>query len=213
MSTAERCAAAAEECRRHACPVCDRTFLRKGDLTRHRRTTHVAVMFCDVCRMFFTHEDKFESHKEERCDRVRSYPVRTGHAEDTADVEQRSDGEESFVCHICKESFDSDVELQQHKASHRVHACGLCSKAYYRECDLQRHKLKHKVNHKHTCDVCNKSYVRKSYLAVHRRKCGRTVRDDCGAVFPCQLCKKCFFDRINFERHLLAHVVDEVYLS
>jgi uncharacterized C2H2 Zn-finger protein len=133
-----------------SCEDCDLRLNRKWNFKRHLMEVH-GLEFHQI-------DDSFESPSDKQ------------QANDIAD------GEKSFSCSICKQSFKTHENLKKHVSEHSIvaekHACDICDKTFTRKDTLQQHinivHLKEDVSF--PCQFCGQEFTRKHNLTRHERR-------------------------------------------
>ncbi|PIO11800.1 hypothetical protein AB205_0143760 [Aquarana catesbeiana] len=81
-------------------------------------------------------------------------------------------GEKTFSCPQCGESFSSAFSLSVHKRSHTgeiLHSCSECGKCFLYKSQLGIHYTSHTGKKPYSCPECGKCYSQKSHLYTHQR--------------------------------------------
>ena len=128
------------ERQQHVCTECKKSFDRRANLLRHRKT-HVGRNFkCTECNKTFIRKDKMEEHRSK-------HPLK---------------------CPDCAKVFDSTSSMETHRRMHvgRNFICPECNKTSARKQDMERHRRTHQTK----CPECDKVFTRNPDMERHRRK-------------------------------------------
>ena len=109
-----------------------------------------------------------------------------------------------YPCSVddCQILFESQKELDEHKASHdKLYKCEYpkCEKSFSKMVNLRKHYKSHTKNEKrYICpyEGCNKSFSAYYSLTSHYRIHTGNM------PFRCEICDKKFFDRANWQYHI-----------
>ncbi|XP_073450626.1 uncharacterized protein [Aquarana catesbeiana] len=117
-------------------------------------------------------------------------------------------GEETFSCPECAESFSSELSLSVHWSSHsgvKRHSCPECWKCYSRKSELVRHQLSHRMVKPYSCPECGKGFSEKYSLSRHQRiHTGEKI-------YSCPECGKCFSRKSYLSEHKRCHTGEKPY--
>ncbi|CAL9707233.1 unnamed protein product [Knipowitschia caucasica] len=143
--------------------------------------------FCPQCGGGFHSENELDEHP---C------PL------EGAPLESPSDGNSSFHCISCGNSFNHAWALKTHEcpqATERPHGCEICGKRFTHSRSLERHHLVHTGERPHRCPQCGRSFSRLGNLERHQRiHTGERP-------YGCEACGK-KFSRVEYlKRHQLIH--------
>ncbi|XP_055951493.1 zinc finger protein OBI1-like [Argiope bruennichi] len=108
----------------------------------------------------------------------------------------------SEICDICKKSFPSKKELDEHEciddSPPPANKCGECDRIFTKKSSLFRHcKRVHEKSH--VCSICDKEFASKSYLSAHYRT---HIKEK---MFACDICSEAFTLKETLETHRLTH--------
>lgn len=149
----------------HLCLVCERSFLKKSDLSRHQFTVH---HLCPVCSVQCVDRARFKEHL-------------TTHAEDgsldpTAHI--FTEIGKPFICPKCGKRFRANSYLQRHMLVHtdeRPHKCSDCDKCFKEMANLRKHKLVCRTRSENNgecpfeCLQCGERFISKYRLRKHQK--------------------------------------------
>lgn len=197
------------------CEKCTKSFLRKGDLSRHCRTnsckrmTHlpkVSIFQCYICskelksfyllrrHMLLFH---LRNHsKRYSCDECPKKYTSMEHLRYHKRAIHRN--ERPFACSLCSKTFHDKAYLAKHCLIHskeKPFVCEICSKAFSHKSNLTRHKVCHVGERKFECDVCFKKFMFQAILNTHKLT-------HVAIEFSCSECPKVFISRHGLTRHV-----------
>ncbi|XP_062403524.1 zinc finger protein 3 homolog isoform X1 [Sardina pilchardus] len=164
---------------RYACTDCDKTFIWKHDLAKHR-TIHTGERphLCSYCGKTFREKNTLDSHLR----------VHTG--------------ERPFCCPVCGKRFIQKSLMVAHERLHtgeRPYLCSVCGKGFLTSGALLVHTRCHTGERPYKCEFCPKSYTMSNRLAVHRRVHTKEK------PYACTTCKKRFRSGSHLKRHIRTH--------
>ncbi|XP_073450658.1 uncharacterized protein [Aquarana catesbeiana] len=146
-------------------------------------------------------------------------------------------GEKTFPCPECRETFSSKLRLFLHQKSHRgekLLSCSECGECFLYKSELDLHCTSHHAEKPYSCPECGKCFSRKSYLSKHQRlhtkgqpyscpECGKcfTQQSDLdihqrshteeGKPYSCAECGKCYTHKLDVVIHQKSHAVEKPY--
>ncbi|XP_073467347.1 uncharacterized protein [Aquarana catesbeiana] len=121
----------------------------------------------------------------------------------------RIQGEETFSCLECGESFSSELSLTVHQISHtdeKLHSCSDCGKCFLHEFEFIIHCRSHTGEKTNSCPECGKCFKRKSFLVRHQRS--HTGEKP----YSCPECRKCFLQKSHLVKHQRVHTGEKPYI-
>ncbi|XP_005092206.1 serendipity locus protein H-1 [Aplysia californica] len=162
------------------CVNCEETFKSKMELTKHERT-HKKTFKCDLCNASFTRMGNFTRHRKihnlqsetqnvyncdvcgreflQRCDLKRHLLI---HAK-----------QEPYRCEKCGKGYVRRSDLVVHMRFHnkdRAFKCSSCDKKFFQTGDLNRHvRRAHRPNSQLTCGHCDRKYACETTLIRHMK--------------------------------------------
>ncbi|XP_037073843.1 gastrula zinc finger protein XlCGF46.1-like [Pollicipes pollicipes] len=176
---------------RYGCELCDATYARIDELTRHTMHVHgqKRTVPCPRCSRRFTQQ------------RIVDYHV-TGH--DTKRVYVKR-----CVCDICGRRISCPQALRRHRLLHsdeRPAKCPTCAMAFIDDVALAKHVLTHSEEKPFLCDHCGKGFRFKDYLLRHTRfHTGERP-------YACSGCDKRFATSDTLNRHFLIHTGEKPFV-
>jgi len=179
-----------EKC--HKCLYCDKSFVKKYDLTTHIKTHDKDKPYkCNYegCESKFSRTDSLETHMRKH---TGEKPYACSHkgcdkkfsTKSNCNEHVRSHGETDFKCISdgCNRAFATKNALTQHMIVHSTDkrfTCDFpdCKYASNRKGDLAKHKKNHSNKRPFRCDYPNCGYATKikGDLAKHKKTHGKTA--------------------------------------
>ncbi|CAL8337876.1 unnamed protein product [Arctogadus glacialis] len=135
----------AEEEEETRCPLCDKTFPRREQLTTHLEL-HALRYRCLPCERRFGSKSGYYQHRR---------------------VHERG---RAFRCALCPVSFHTKSHLAVHGRLHtgeRPFPCALCPKRFFTASCVKRHALSHNGVKPHRCPRCGKGFSQNGNLKKH----------------------------------------------
>ncbi|XP_018431760.1 PREDICTED: gastrula zinc finger protein XlCGF57.1-like [Nanorana parkeri] len=117
-------------------------------------------------------------------------------------------GEKTFSCPECGESFSSDLTFCVHLSSHmgdKFLYCYECGKCFLRKSDLVTHYRSHTGEKPYSCSECGKCFLHKRTLSVHQRS--HTGEKP----YSCTVCGKRFSRKSPLTIHQKLHTGEKPY--
>ncbi|XP_067317580.1 zinc finger protein 574-like [Anolis sagrei] len=162
------------------CQMCDKTFPKQNQLSRHQRFAHKMERRhkCPTCGKMFKKKSHMRNHLLTHT------------------------GERPFHCKECSKSFNSPANLQRHRLTHtgeRPYRCEICQKCFTQSSTLQQHLLVHNRLYPYKCQECGSVFHRPYRLLMHR------YHHTGEYPYKCQTCGRSFLLRRLLEVHQLSH--------
>ena len=202
----------------HKCKICQRSFTRSADLTRHQivHSTERNVS-CDECGKLFKHQINLAAHKRT----VHSGPVEKvqcslcGKLVSKISLKQHEisvHGDKIWTCHICSKSFATKHRLIVHERRHsgeRPFKCPVpsCNKSFVCKEYIKDHLISHSDEKSVPCPACNKMFKTKATLKAHKKQVHLDLRQ-----FKCQVCTASFNSLACLQRHSNIHTNAKSYV-
>ncbi|XP_064911056.1 zinc finger protein 783-like isoform X3 [Columba livia] len=186
-STREKC---------YSCPVCQKNFLLKINLTIHQRShSNWPPYICVHCDQSFMSKAKIRCHLRVRaaegfcqlseaeesssqgpCPDRQPHDPGTDHGtaweKPSPSRYPLSPGKMMYTCNECMENFSSQSFLilhqRRHTKRHRI-LCPCCNRSFTWASDFVRHHWTHTGERPYQCGVCQKTFKRRYHLNVHQR--------------------------------------------
>ncbi|KFB38378.1 hypothetical protein ZHAS_00005732 [Anopheles sinensis] len=128
-------------------PGCDFTAETYRTMYMHKRTKHMTMHKCEVCKKEFPFAANLREHM-------------TVHT-----------GEKPYRCEVCDRSFRHSAMYRRHLLTHSdtgsSHSCELCKKSFKMARYLQAHMLTHSSERNFICGICGNTYKTKGELKKH----------------------------------------------
>lgn len=136
------------------CTECDKSYMYKGDLTRHKKIIHLNKKNykCTECPKSFAEKGTLDAHI------------------------RRHTGEKPFQCTICDKSFIQKNHLITHIRNHtgkKLFQCTECDKSFIQKSHLNDHMKKHTNEKPFQCIKC------KTYLSTQFNLNRHIKKDQC----------------------------------
>jgi len=162
---------------RFQCPLCDRSYVHKGDLSRHQRV-HTGSLACMICGKVYSRNSDLQAHMG--C----------------------HEGKKPFACAFCPKTSSLGSSLRKHLRTHtgeglRVCECG---KKFVNVADLKKHARVHTREQPFSCTICEKKFSQSTNLKTHMRM---HLQEK---PFECDVCGKHFRLRHHVKAHKKTHM-------
>eukprot|EP01083_Nonionella_stella_P296090 1006005_1 len=131
------------------CDQCDHVFVRKVNLTVHKKVHTDLASVCQFCNKKFARKSNLQQH-------IRIHT-----------------NERPYHCTHCPRTFRQQHSLKAHLRTHtgeKPHQCIHCKKRFSAKCNLTVHLRTHTGDKPYQCVPCNKRYASKSGYNAHMRK-------------------------------------------
>ncbi|CEP02778.1 unnamed protein product (mitochondrion) [Plasmodiophora brassicae] len=161
----------------HECPVCAKTFTRRGDMVSHFRVHGGEKRFkCSHCGKAFLRSGDLKNHlvihtgeRRFTCPVCQKTFTRSGHL---STHERIHTGVRPFECTVCKKAFAKGDHLKTHMRIHtgeRPYKCSTCQKSFTQGSSLKIHMHVHTGLRPYRCAACDKTFSRQGDLRTHER--------------------------------------------
>ena len=207
--------------RKHQCDLCDKNYLSKYHLQRHKRATHFGLRHkCDFCSKVYMGEGGLKAHVNavhvdkksytcSQCDKSFSWQISLANH---VSIHHNSDPDRleklrTERCNICDAGFRSKAQLSKHtKTTHseKLYRCTVetCTENFsshsYKELESHRNIYHPKKRVTFKCDHCHKPYFSKTGLNRHVSR----EHDGNAQKFPCDLCDRTFCEQSYLKMHI-----------
>lgn len=183
------------------CSYCCKIFLNQLQITKHEGTCEIAIN-CTARKV--TCKDGTSKFICDICCRTYKY------ANSLAEHEKRHKEPGGFACKYCKNSFCSEIQLEQHtEETHKVYKCQICKDTFDTADSYIYHiEITHNGQDKlyHVCEDCGRQFSSLHILKFHKHtKCG-TLRP-----YNCEKCEKSFKTKYLLKAHDLLHLEGKQY--
>ena len=106
-----------------------------------------------------------------------------------------------YLCHLCRETFDTAEELQAHVQVHKSLACHLCKKIFKTKESAEEHINVHKeANEYNECEKCDKVFKFPWQFDEHVETTHENPVEEDGE-YPCSRCGHVFRKMIYLNEH------------
>nr|XP_061836102.1 gastrula zinc finger protein XlCGF8.2DB-like isoform X1 [Nerophis lumbriciformis] len=196
-----------------SCLVCAKSFSKKSNFSRHRRThTGEKPFICPICGKSFSQKSHLSEHTKTHtgekifncsfCDRGFSQNSNlTKHM-------RTHTGEKPFNCSDCGKSFSKKSNLTEHMKTHKEEKpfdCLYCGKSFSKKGNLTEHMKIHTGEKTFRCSVCDRNFSQKKVLTEH-------MRTHTGEKpFICSVCDKSFSQKSTLTKHSRTHTQNETH--
>lgn len=198
-----------EESAIYQCDVCQRSFIDKAYMKRHRAKHDVPT--CKICNLQFKSMFELNVHKFKHSGiRVpRAYECylckyNTMNSQHCRSHMMKHIGDRPFKCNLCTKSFKRKGNLNIHnKREHgngflEVYKCDECGKEFRNEWYWNKHKFVHSSP---PCEVCNETITSVTQWRNHKElHSGRLLKSR--TTLNCKICKY----TTTYERLMKTHM-------
>ncbi|KIK81503.1 hypothetical protein PAXRUDRAFT_832798 [Paxillus rubicundulus Ve08.2h10] len=155
------------------CIVCYKKCTTPGGLLSHQKAKQ-HYLPCPTCSRNFTATKELAQHHADAHSHLPS-SFSTGVNSHSLEKGQRS-AEQRVIrrCSECETCFDSLVELETHRVSHRKFPCSKCSQSFSSLIEWNGHFKQ--AHNKVQCSACNAVFTSEANLASHGRYCPTIAR-------------------------------------
>ncbi|XP_073972610.1 uncharacterized protein isoform X2 [Rhodnius prolixus] len=113
--------------------------------------------------------------------------------------------EKPFKCHLCKESFNYELNLSLHAATHEVDNpyCPVCKKSFNRVAGLKAHIMLHKKEESLFCPECGDEFTSQLFLSEHmiEHKAEHPTLPQRKKQYNCLNCQETFLTSTSLKDH------------
>ncbi|XP_072536499.1 zinc finger protein 1035 isoform X2 [Salminus brasiliensis] len=163
----------AEE-RPYSCPECNKHFLHGSHLKKHQLSHQLSgprSFQCKSCHMRFTQRHQYLTHLRRHSDEPPDSEIRE---KDKLPAANDLDPDKIYKCPICPESFAQALELANHLSVHS-HMCSVCKKTFPSKQQLEEHEQCHlSAATQYECTECGNSFLGSDSFRQHN--CARQKR-------------------------------------
>lgn len=186
--------------RKHECDICQRRFIRKQHMMRHRDThADIRRYQCVCCRKRFSRREYHEKHQTECAKKFNQLCPETGQTFDSISVSEGSTGhrmEEDdddednggdddggdddggdngnvSSNHGIDDSILNNIgsKIKNELRSGKIYPCDVCERVFTRSDHLKRHKDTHINFRPYNCAYCHRLFSRKENQKRHESLC------------------------------------------
>ncbi|XP_043228387.1 zinc finger protein 184-like [Amphibalanus amphitrite] len=202
---------------RYSCEVCEQSYARLDDLTRHTRSVHnqKRQFRCPGCMRRFTQKRIVEYHmRTHESSRRRGRTVKKGNRlkKENGELEDIKDspgpGPVKYTCEECGAGFDTRrrfIRHQQmrHDAEAPRYECEVCSATYTRIDELTRHSIQiHHQKKTVPCPRCTRLFTQQRIVDYHvRGHDTKRVYNRVPRPYRCETCQRSFSTEALLVRH------------
>ncbi|KAF0297560.1 Zinc finger protein 708 [Amphibalanus amphitrite] len=213
----EICQSTHESGTRYSCEVCEQSYARLDDLTRHTRSVHnqKRQFRCPGCMRRFTQKRIVEYHmRTHESSRRRGRTVKKGNRlkKENGELEDIKDspgpGPVKYTCEECGAGFDTRrrfIRHQQmrHDAEAPRYECEVCSATYTRIDELTRHSIQiHHQKKTVPCPRCTRLFTQQRIVDYHvRGHDTKRVYNRVPRPYRCETCQRSFSTQALLVRH------------
>ncbi|KAK9887811.1 hypothetical protein WA026_000126 [Henosepilachna vigintioctopunctata] len=189
------------------CPICNRKFSDKEDLSMHAQAhgneNHNKVS-CRFCKTIFTSKDMLVEHLENQCG-GRKYGCsfcgkKFIRPHEKVKHERIHTGQKPHVCEVCGKGFRVSYCLTLHLRTHsgvRPYHCKICGKRFKSYSVFNHHSQTHSDARPYECPFCPKTFKTSVQLAGHKNTHTKP--------FSCNICNRPFASLYAVRQHQKSH--------
>ena len=162
------------------CHICEKVFISKANLVKHKEVFHETNTKCTVCGKQFADSARLKIHQKIVHTEIRK--------------------EKQFKCKSCEREYFTKKGLVDHiREFHediRKYECNLCDRKFHRPRQLRIHIEQDHEGLKKKCDFCNK-FFKGTFIAKHVSRIHEKKKDH-----KCIKCNDSFYAKKELEVHM-----------
>ncbi|XP_078543503.1 uncharacterized protein LOC144828825 [Lissotriton helveticus] len=212
--------------RRFACNVCDKGFISKTLLVKHKKGhTSLRPYPCETCKKCFTQKATFLQHQRTHtgewpnhctvCSKRFAYKKglerhQSIHTGERPHQSVHTGERPHQIIHTGERPHQSvHTRERPHQSVHtgeRPYHCTVCAKSFTRKKILLQHQRIHTGEKPYCCTMCEKSFNKKANLLRHQ------IKHTGEKPYHCNVCSKFFSQKANLVRHQRTHTREALSL-
>lgn len=169
--------------RPHSCDICHRSYVKRGHLARHLKTTHgigvkrtankASGFECYMCHESFKLDELLKKHTSKL-----HLPVERSSICPTCGLSTPRLGRHIIMahsvkeskCNICQRVYSHPSRLTSHMKTHtRPAQCDLCPKRFASNGAMRQHRRYHTMEKLFACKFCGDRFIERSTCTQHER--------------------------------------------
>uniref|UniRef100_A0A8C3SGH4 C2H2-type domain-containing protein n=1 Tax=Chelydra serpentina TaxID=8475 RepID=A0A8C3SGH4_CHESE len=223
--------------RAHEYAKCGKRFVKKENLTAHRRPhRRQGPQEPSGCEGNLTGDLVRHKTSTTEAEPSPGLEVKESHQRVLSAPRGGLRRKRTHTCAECGKKFSKKGNLTKHQRTHRDERpfkCGQCQKSFFVRSQLAQHERIHTGERPYTCAACGKRFAQKSNIIIHQRihtgerpfecaDCGKSFVDQSQLIahrrthtgerpFACSECGKGFRQKITLITHQRTHTREEPY--
>ena len=200
-----------------SCSYCPKTFKRATPLKKHlaKHQTEAAGFRCNYCDLVCATQIDLQIHKEEHfqetpCSHCDSIYLSRQALDDHIAVYHTQSRNNSFICSLCSEIFEKQIDFKNHISSHYaepIFVCetNLCHKIFKKEVLMRAHMTRIHSNLEFSCYLCYRKFFSNSDLQKH------ISTHFLSSTLKCLKCTFTTNSKVELQNHVRNHSEEPQY--